>query len=55
MAVWGAPVADPQPALDQLGAAAFIDAVHPTEAGHRALRQYLDHMEAIIKHARTRR
>jgi DNA-binding transcriptional ArsR family regulator len=23
-----------------------------TEAGHRALRQYLDHMEAIIKHAR---
>jgi DNA-binding transcriptional ArsR family regulator len=25
------------------------------EAGHRALRQYLDHMEAIIKHARTRR
>jgi len=26
-----------------------------TEAGHRALRQYLDHMEAIIKHARTRR
>jgi len=33
----GLPVADPQPALDQLGAAAFIDAVHPTEAGHRAL------------------
>ena len=26
-----------------------------TEAGHRALRQYLDHMEAIIKHARPRR
>ena len=26
-----------------------------TEAGHRALRQYLDHMEAIIKHARTRK
>jgi DNA-binding transcriptional ArsR family regulator len=26
-----------------------------TEAGHRALRQYLDHMEAIIKHARTKR
>ena len=25
------------------------------EAGHRALRQYLDHMEAIIKHARTKR
>jgi DNA-binding transcriptional ArsR family regulator len=25
-----------------------------TEAGHRALRQYLDHMEAIIRHARTR-
>jgi DNA-binding transcriptional ArsR family regulator len=25
-----------------------------TEAGHRALRQYLDHMEAIIKHARAR-
>ena len=25
-----------------------------TEAGHRALRQYLDHMEAIIKHARTK-
>jgi DNA-binding transcriptional ArsR family regulator len=25
-----------------------------TEAGHRALRQYLDHMEAIIKHARNR-
>ena len=25
------------------------------EAGHRALRQYLDHMEAIIKHARARR
>ncbi|HEX5010314.1 MAG TPA: GDSL-type esterase/lipase family protein [Planctomycetota bacterium] len=33
----GLPVADPQPALDQLGASAFIDAVHPTEAGHRAL------------------
>jgi len=26
-----------------------------SEAGHRALRQYLDHMEAIIKHARPRR
>jgi DNA-binding transcriptional ArsR family regulator len=26
-----------------------------TDAGHRALRQYLDHMEAIIKHARTKR
>jgi DNA-binding transcriptional ArsR family regulator len=26
-----------------------------TEAGHRALRQYLDHMEAIIRHARTKR
>ena len=26
-----------------------------TDAGHRALRQYLDHMEAIIKHARTRK
>jgi DNA-binding MarR family transcriptional regulator len=26
-----------------------------TEAGHRALRQYLDHMEAIIRHARTRK
>jgi DNA-binding transcriptional ArsR family regulator len=26
-----------------------------TDAGHRALRQYLDHMEAIIKHARPRR
>jgi DNA-binding transcriptional ArsR family regulator len=26
-----------------------------TDAGHRALRQYLDHMEAIIRHARTRR
>jgi DNA-binding transcriptional ArsR family regulator len=25
-----------------------------TEAGHRALRQYLDHMEAIIKHARVK-
>ena len=25
-----------------------------TEAGHRALRQYLDHMEAIIRHARTK-
>jgi len=25
-----------------------------TESGHRALRQYLDHMEAIIKHARTK-
>jgi len=25
------------------------------EAGNRALRQYLDHMEAIIKHARPRR
>jgi DNA-binding transcriptional ArsR family regulator len=25
-----------------------------TEAGHRALRQYLDHMEAIIKHARAK-
>ena len=25
------------------------------EAGHRALRQYLDHMEAIIRHARTKR
>ena len=25
-----------------------------TDAGHRALRQYLDHMEAIIKHARTK-
>jgi DNA-binding transcriptional ArsR family regulator len=25
-----------------------------TEAGQRALRQYLDHMEAIIKHARTK-
>lgn len=24
-----------------------------TEAGRRALRQYLDHMEAIIKHARV--
>jgi len=26
-----------------------------TEGGHRALRQYLDHMEAIIRHARTRK
>jgi DNA-binding transcriptional ArsR family regulator len=26
-----------------------------TESGHRALRQYLDHMEAIIRHARTKR
>ena len=26
-----------------------------TESGHRALRQYLDHMEAIIKHARTKK
>jgi DNA-binding transcriptional ArsR family regulator len=26
-----------------------------TDAGHRALRQYLDHMEAIIKHARAKR
>jgi len=26
-----------------------------TEAGHRALRQYLDHMEAIIRHARPKR
>jgi DNA-binding transcriptional ArsR family regulator len=26
-----------------------------TDAGHRALRQYLDHMEAIIKHARKPR
>jgi DNA-binding transcriptional ArsR family regulator len=26
-----------------------------TEAGHRALRQYLDHMEAIIRHARMKR
>jgi DNA-binding transcriptional ArsR family regulator len=25
-----------------------------TDAGHRALRQYLDHMEAIIKHARVK-
>jgi DNA-binding transcriptional ArsR family regulator len=25
-----------------------------TEAGHRAMRQYLDHMEAIIKHARLK-
>jgi DNA-binding transcriptional ArsR family regulator len=25
-----------------------------TEAGHRALRQYLDHMEAIIRHARSK-
>ena len=25
-----------------------------TEGGHRALRQYLDHMEAIIRHARTK-
>jgi DNA-binding transcriptional ArsR family regulator len=25
-----------------------------TEAGHRALRQYLDHMEAIIRHARAK-
>ena len=25
-----------------------------TEAGHRAMRQYLDHMEAIIKHARVK-
>jgi DNA-binding transcriptional ArsR family regulator len=25
-----------------------------TDAGHRALRQYLDHMEAIIKHARPK-
>ena len=25
-----------------------------TDAGHRALRQYLDHMEAIIKHARAK-
>jgi DNA-binding transcriptional ArsR family regulator len=25
-----------------------------TEAGHRAMRQYLDHMEAIIKHARAK-
>ena len=26
-----------------------------TESGHRALRQYLDHMEAIIRHARARK
>jgi DNA-binding PadR family transcriptional regulator len=26
-----------------------------TDAGRRALRQYLDHMEAIIKHARSKR
>ena len=25
-----------------------------TEAGHKALRQYLDHMEAIIRHARSK-
>ena len=25
-----------------------------TDAGHRALRQYLDHMEAIIRHARAK-
>jgi DNA-binding transcriptional ArsR family regulator len=25
-----------------------------TDAGHRALRQYLDHMEAIIRHARSK-
>ena len=25
-----------------------------TEAGHRALRQYLDHMEAISRHARSK-
>jgi DNA-binding PadR family transcriptional regulator len=25
-----------------------------TDAGHRALRQYLDHMEAIIRHARMK-
>ena len=25
-----------------------------TESGHKALRQYLDHMEAIIRHARSK-
>jgi len=43
----GLPVADPQPALDTLGAAAFIDAVHPTEAGHRALAEEI--VDVIVR------